>query len=391
MEGNNDISEERLWAILDNMENNIKKLDNNISDNLCINCNSNNVIYSNDYNTNICYNCGLHSNEILDDSPEWNNFEDNRDISRCGPPTSAFFPKSSLGTTINTPGYSKMKMLRIWSQIPYKERSLSEVLNEIDYKCKPYKITKAVIDNTKILYKNIREIKYDTGENKGKNIIIRGINRKQIIAACLFFGAMLQKSPRSAKEVAQIFDLNIKQITKGCRNFLELMKDNFILFNIKPFHGSDFIERFGTAIKISKDSINLAKIISENTYRLDIASDHQPTSIAAACILLSSNILNETINTKIISDIFKISEVTIKRTHIKISEYKNIVISTEKTTKILNIINLEILNIKLLDDDDESDVIKKNKKNKDVIYDEDNIEIKVKKKCGRPKKIYNLK
>jgi len=385
------ISDDNLWNILENITDNTTSIINK-SDQSCNNCTSINIIYSSEYNTYVCSNCGLQSCEILDDSPEWNNYEDTKDTGRCGPPTSAFFPKSSLGTTINAPGFSKMKMLRTWGQVPYKERSLAEVLNDIDMKCKKYKITKAVIDNTKILYKNIREIKYDTGENKGKTIIIRGINRKQIISACLYFGAILQKSPRSTKEVADIFNLNIKQITKGCRNFLELMKDNFILFDIKPFHGSDFIERFGTKIKLSKDAIILAKIIAENTYKLDIASDHQPTSIAAACILLSSNIFDENISKKTISDEFKISDVTIVKTYKKISQYQKIFINSDLTTKILNIMNLNILNIDLIDDLDESDVIKKDTKlikiiKHDNIDTDDNYEIKYKKKCGRPRKV----
>ena len=143
-------------------------------------------------------------------------------------------------------------MLRNWGQVPYRERSLAEVLNDIDSKCKKYNITKAVIDNAKILYKNIRETKHESGTNKGKNVIIRGINRKQIIAACFYFGSVLQKIPRSTKEVADIFNLEIKQITKGCRKFLEIMKDNFIVFDIKPSYGSDFVDRFGSKIKLSK-------------------------------------------------------------------------------------------------------------------------------------------
>ena len=82
-------------------------------------------------------------------------------------------------------------MLHNWGQMPYKERSLSSVLIDIDSKCKKYNITKAVIDYSKILYRNIREGVHTSGKSKGKNIIIRGINRRKIIAACVFYGANL--------------------------------------------------------------------------------------------------------------------------------------------------------------------------------------------------------
>ena len=41
-------------------------------------------------------------------------------------------------------------MLHNWGQMPYKERSLSSVLIDIDSKCKKYNITKAVIDYSKM-------------------------------------------------------------------------------------------------------------------------------------------------------------------------------------------------------------------------------------------------
>jgi transcription initiation factor TFIIIB Brf1 subunit/transcription initiation factor TFIIB len=353
------LSDDKLWDILDNFSNdniNIKK--NSLEKKydkyhpFCNECKSINLVYTSGRGSYVCGECGTESQEIFDESPEWNNYEDGKvESGRCGAPINPFFPKSSLGTIINAPGYSKVKMLRNWGQVPYRERSLAEVLNEMDFKCKKYKITKAVIDNAKILYKNIREIKHESGANKGKNVIIRGINRKQIIAACFYFGAILQKFPRSTKEVADIFCLEIKQVTKGCRKFLEIMKDNFIIFDIKPSHGSDFIDRFGSKLKLNKETIQLSKTISENTTRLDIASDHQATSIAAASILLAINILEQNISKKNISLVFEISDVTITKTYKKIYCYQQIVISDELTSKICHKMNIKSMIDSLNEDD----------------------------------------
>jgi transcription initiation factor TFIIB len=348
------LSDDKLWDILDNFSNDKEDSGNKLKSSIkqvsdkynqcCSACNSTDIIFTSGRGSFVCGNCGTESREVLDESPEWNNYEDGKaDNGRCGAPINAFFPKSSLGTTINAPGYSKVKMLRNWGQVPYRERSLAEVLNDIDSKCKKYKITKAVIDNAKILYKNIRETKHTSGDNKGKNVIIRGVNRKQIIAACFYFGAVLQKAPRSIKEVADVFNLELKQVTKGCRKFLETMKDNFIIFDIKPSHGTDFIERFGSKIKLSKESIDLAKTISENTTRIDIASDHQATSIAAASILLAANILEQNINKKTISEVFDISDVTITKTYKKIYPYQKIVVSDELTNKICHKMNIKFM------------------------------------------------
>ena len=371
------ISDDKLWDILDNFTNdNTKKdkLDINSFNQTCIQCNSKNLVFTSGRKSNVCNDCGTESQEILDESPEWSNYDDGKTYNnRCGAPSNAFFPKSSLGTTINTPGYSKIKMLRNWGQVPYRERSLAEVLTDIDNKCRKYKITKAVIDNAKILYKNVRETKHDSGNNKGKNVIIRGINRKQIIAACFYFGAILQKSPRSTKEVADIFNLELKQITKGCRKFLEIMKDNFIVFDIKPSHSVDFIERFGTKMKLSKDAINFAKTITSNVTKLDIASDHQSTSLAAASILLASTILNLNISKKTISEIFKISDVTITKTYKKIIPYSKIIIDDNFTDRLYHMINIDkiLVPTENLENTEKSEISEKSEKESEKESDTD--------------------
>jgi transcription initiation factor TFIIIB Brf1 subunit/transcription initiation factor TFIIB len=342
------LTDDNLWNILENISKEIEEIPKELNKiQICTECKSENIIYTANRESYICNECGCEGIEILDDSPEWSNYEDKKADNRCGGPTSVFFPKSSLGTTINMPGYSKIKMLRNWGQVPYRERSKAEVLNDIENRCRKNNITKAVIDNAKILYNTIREIKHDTGINIGKNVIIRGINRKQIIAACFYFGAVLQRIPRSTEEVADIFNLDIKQITRGCRKFLEIMKDNFIIFDIKPAYGYDFVDRFGSKIKLSKGAIDLAKTIADNTTKLDIASDHQSMSIAAASILLSVNILKEDINRKTIAKAFGISDVTIIKTYKKLIPYNNVIIDNKITNKLIHKINFKLMSNRL--------------------------------------------
>jgi transcription initiation factor TFIIB len=357
------ISDDKLWDILDNVTSeklDKKDLNNNIIgkyNNICSECKSSKLVFTSGRGSYVCENCGTKGQDFLDDGPEWNNYEDGKsDGGRCGAPINAFFPKSSLGTVINTPGYSKVKMLRNWGQVPYRERSLAEILNDIDAKCKKYKITKAIIDNAKILYKNVRETKHTEGISKGKNVIIRGLNREQVIASCFYFGAILQKSPRSTKEVADIFNMNTKRVSKGNRKFLDIMKDNFIVFDIKPSHGTDFVERFGNKLKLTKETIELAKTIANNSTKLDIASDHQATSLAAASILFASDILNQNVNKKSVSEIFGISDVTIIKTYKKISPFEQFVISDEKTAKLCHKINLKFMTENIENDEnDEND------------------------------------
>lgn len=328
--------DENLWNMLDHFVAEDDRTCDIHDSNVCKKCNSTNMLFDSNKSLYTCADCGIESNEVFESRPEWNNYEDGvQDTGRCGIATNPFLPKSSMGTIIGGSGYSRLRMIQGWNQMPYKERSLSDVLQHIEKNLKSYKITKAIIDNAKILYKNISEIKHTDGPNKGKTIIIRGLNRCGLIAACAFYGAKLQGTPRSTKEIADIFGIKLTQVTKGCRKFLELNNYKSTIYNLNSSHAQDFIERFGYKLKLKKNHIDIAIKIAENINKLDIASDHQPTSLAAGSISLVSSLYELNIPKKNISDIFGISEVTITKTFKKINPFRKIVIDDKKTEIVL--------------------------------------------------------
>jgi len=76
---------------------------------------------------------------------------------------------------------------------------------------------------------------------------------------------------------------------------------------------------------------------------LDIATDHQPASLAAGSVMLMANILNLNLSKKKISETFKISQVTIVKTFRKIYPYRKVLISNEATEKILKLAKKPII------------------------------------------------
>ena len=66
--------------------------------------------------------------------------------------------------------------------------------------------------------------------------------------------------PRSTKELAHIFDIDSKVLTKGCKNFTDIMRMSSYDKNRVQSHKSvnldDFIERFSHKLSLDKDDIN---------------------------------------------------------------------------------------------------------------------------------------
>lgn len=338
MEFNNyiNMSEDDLDTLMDNLvlsiEDEEKDKIKETEETGCINCKSKNLIKNSTNYFYVCQDCGVINKEYLDKNPNFN--KDKSGNSQYGCPSNYFYPKSALGTKIKSRKYCKLGMLQRQGQMPYRERSLLEVLSRIQRKCKKYNITQAVIDNAKILYKKISDCKHKKGKSKGKTIIIRCINRCSLIAACVFYGCKLQNEPRSPKEIADIFDLEIKHVNRGCRKFLEFIDPNLLFHQIRCSQSSDFIDRFSKKLNIKKEFIVKAREVAVNIHKLDIASTHEPPSVAAGSLLLVSNFYKLDLKKREISDVFEISDVTISKTYRKIWPYHKIILNNDVTEKI---------------------------------------------------------
>ena len=303
---------EKYFDTLDGIDNN-ERIDERIDEFICCKEENNYIIHDGMTTCKICN--SIISN--ISDSPEWRYYGSNdsksTDPTRCGMPTNILLPESSIGSTINYKVNSKtMNQIRRYNNfhgMPYKERSKYKVFNTISEKCLKNNINNKIITEAKSLYSAISKIK-----------ISRGANRDGIIAACVYFSCKECNVPRSTKEIADIFDINITVMTKGCKSFNEIMnlnKSGRNRIHHKSINPIDFIERF-----CDKLDIDFNKIISICNLCLkhNIISQNTPQSIAAGCIYYYIKKNNLDISKKILSEICKISEVTINKCYKKIDE-----------------------------------------------------------------------
>ncbi len=301
----------------------------------CSNCkNKDNIIEDTDQGTIVCTNCGQVLENIFDSCAEWRNYDDDKgDKIRCSVVTNQLLPQSSLGTTISGGAWkSRLKIIHNWSAMPYKERSLNTVFKEIQSKCAQYKILKCIEDDAKIMYKNISESKHIDG----RTMIIRGDNRKSLIAACVFFACKRKGMTRSPKEIADLFNIKYTCMTKGCKNLQKVIDMKLIEVNTGTSKPEDFVSRFCKELKLKQQFIDQTIKIAKNIKKLNVASVHTPYSIAIASLIImleANNMENEQFNRKSLCQKFGVSEITIIKTLKKISEYKDIIISDTKTEK----------------------------------------------------------
>jgi transcription initiation factor TFIIB len=301
----------------------------------CISCKGDHIVIDDSLGYHVCQDCGVVNEIFLDKNPVYNKESDNKTNTSYGCPTNFFYPKSALGTKIKCKGYNRISILQRQGQMPYKEKSLMEELFKIQDKCKQYNITQTIIDTAKILYKKVNDSKHTKGTRKGKSRIMRCINRRSMIAACVFYACKLQNEPRSPKEIADIYSLEIKHVNRGYRKFIDYINVEELFNQFTSSKSTDFIKRFASKLNMLEQYIKIAIDISNNINKLDLASTHEPPSVAAGCLLLVVNIYNLAINKKQISEVFGISDVTISKTYRRIWPYHKIITNNEITQLIM--------------------------------------------------------
>ena len=137
----------------------------------------------------------------------------------------------------------------------------------------------------------------------------------------------INKVPRSTNEIAEIFDITIPVMTKGCKKFQEIMQMNKVdIYRINDTEViclDDFIDRFCSKLPLLDDDISSIKRISTRSQDLNLVNENTPPSMAAGCIYLYIKSKNMNIHKKEISDVCKISEVTINKCYKKLEEYSD--------------------------------------------------------------------
>ena len=309
------ISNEDLFDHLDTLNDKLSK-----KEKCCLI--QNNHLYDN--GTIVCKICSNFITNIID-SPEWRYYGSsdsrNSNPTRCGMPVNQLLPKSSLGTSVSH-NYSSEVMNRVgmyqrWNSMPYKERSLYLVFTEIQQKCNKNNLPEIIIQCAQSLYTIISETK-----------ISRGNNRKGIIAACVFNACKECNVPRSANELAEMFEIDQKIMTRGIKKYIEIMRlskrDKSRIVNMKSIDINDFIERFSHKLNLNHNDISSINKIVQKCFEFKIDNDNTPPAMAAGCIYLYVKLNNSSISKKEIANVSKISEVTINKCYKKLSENENI-------------------------------------------------------------------
>jgi transcription initiation factor TFIIIB Brf1 subunit/transcription initiation factor TFIIB len=109
----------------------------------------------------------------------------------------------------------KIRQYHLWNVMPYRERTLWNVFEGLQVRAANAGISAAVLEETKQLYAQVSPL-----------CICRGQQKDALMAACLFESLKRHDTPRRPQEIAEIFKIDIKLITRGVKQFAGLLDEH---------------------------------------------------------------------------------------------------------------------------------------------------------------------
>jgi transcription initiation factor TFIIB len=230
-------------------------------------------------------------------------------------------PESSLGTMISNRNsrregrqyVKKMIQYNSWHQMPYKERSLYKIFTRITNICKQASIPSIIIERAKEFYNTIRDVN-----------TCRGTNRDSLIASCVYFACISEDVPRSSKEIAEIFQIELHDMTKGIKNFRAILQQatnhRQDMIRREPSNPIDFIERYCSDLHTDDLVKHIAEFVAIKAIFKNYVDDNTTPSIAAGAIYVACYVTMQNITKKQVADACKTSEVTISKCFKKLNQ-----------------------------------------------------------------------
>src|SRR6056300_1107112 len=269
-----------IWSDIDTLlQQNIEEKPVNI--NLCRECTGVKIFSPEGLPT--CSECGLVEDRYVDDTAEWTSGMNDdgkvNDPSRCGNPNAnpeLFSQNWGKGTIISTQHSStyenkRMAKINFHMSMNHKDRSLFHAYRDIDQAC--HTLPDVVRKDAMMMYRKF---------NDGK--LTRGAVRLGIKANCVLYACRLAQFPRTTKEIADMFGIQSKDISRTTQIF----KDTIMGVTEKNYvtKAYDVMQRLLNSFDVSREQrYKCNKMCSATDNCVELMSK-TPNSVASAIIYI---------------------------------------------------------------------------------------------------------
>jgi transcription initiation factor TFIIIB Brf1 subunit/transcription initiation factor TFIIB len=304
----------------------------------CSRCDSDDFIEDYTNGIIICT-CGQVINNLFDTTNDVRQYEDDnkQENKRYNKVTNELLPQSSLGAKLPYNIKGNLHKIQSWSAMPYKERSLNNDFKIINSVCEKLNLSKNIQNSANIYYAAAKSCKHQEGDNEGKNIITRGKNNKGIQGGCIWISCKKYNIPVLSKDIAENFNLTIKELNKGIKSLKRLLEIKNMSVQLNVIGSEEYVRKYCTSLNVKTEYMDQAIQIAKNIDKLNIITEHTQFSIAATSVLIMAELNSITnVTKKSLKEMFGVSNVTISKTYKKLEKIKHILIDDNKVNKLVD-------------------------------------------------------
>jgi len=281
----------------------------------------------------VCDSCGEIMERPIDSGAEYRFFglEDRSggDPCRVGAPMDTRFPTSGLGTMILSHAQggnssTRIAMARVrryhtWNQLPYRERSLLQVFEQIALTATNNGFDIRTMDIAKDMYVKLVE-----------HCDRRGMSRTCVVASSIYSALKQVGQPRKPKEIADMFHLSTAQFTKSLKYFQEILcmaHQRGLLAGghadpaaMPSTRASNYISNPLSKLPISRGVFQAVRekavALANEVEDKEICPENMPPSLAAgviALVLQQGNLIEESVSYERIAIVCGVSDGTLQK------------------------------------------------------------------------------
>jgi transcription initiation factor TFIIIB Brf1 subunit/transcription initiation factor TFIIB len=224
------------------------------------------------------------------------------------------YPKSGVGTAIS--GNSRLSQIQKWNSMPYDERVIWKVSNDLKSKLMNH-FSQKVISDAVGLYKEA----YNTME------IRRGRYKTGLICACVYFSAKQNYTNISPKKISNLMDVDISTVNK-CISMYSINHQTS-----KITKSSDYVQiisnEFNFSFKVQKLITNICKVVDE----LNILDNCIPQNVCTSVVIFTCNEMNAPLDKNKLSDFNEVGLASITKLIKILNTHKQTIFSVVKNNQ----------------------------------------------------------
>lgn len=266
---------------------------------------------------NICIHCGIEKGPVISEDMECQYagmaLGDNSCTARSGMSNNRLLFQSNFSTKIvgNKTSYSLKQINNVWDSLNYKERTLLKIFKKIADNCRQNGIPNNVISYSQVLYtKAYNKQRSCKKGNKGS----RADKLEGLIGGCIYYSCKAYNINRSHQEIADICGIDKSAVSYGCKLTFRLLHHDIDL-NANRTNYRDFLERYGSHLKLNNSELDIVKECCQEICKLQILNHSKPSTIAAVSIYVCSELYDFGLEKKEIAEACNTTEPTLNKNY----------------------------------------------------------------------------